>query len=226
LGERKDLSVSAKWEETFRRWSGPASASEDEKREGTERAIREAIQAVPGLSDKVSRVFSKGSYKNNTNVRLDSDVDVAVECSDHAYFELTEQVAGWDPQDAGVIVVHSDYRPEQFKAEIEDALIGRFGASAVERGNKALHVREVSRSLAADVVPCFEFHLYYAPGKYLKGTQIWPDSGPKIHNWPDQHYERGVEKNTATGRRFKAMVRALKRLENEMVEEGFTEGPF
>src|SRR5207248_1568316 len=38
--------------------------------------------------------------------------------------------------------------------------------------------------------------------------------------WPQQQYECGVRKNTATGRRYKRMVRALKRIENELVKAG------
>jgi hypothetical protein len=43
-----------------------------------------------------------------------------------------------------------------------------------------------------------------------------------IVNWPQQNYDNGVQKNTATGRRFKAIVRILKRLRNQMHDEGYT----
>jgi hypothetical protein len=47
-----------------------------------------------------------------------------------------------------------------------------------------------------------------------------------IINWPRQNYENGVEKNATTGRRFKALVRILKRLRNEMLANGHQEaGP-
>jgi len=87
-------------------------------------------------------------------------------------------------------------------------------------------VREGSTYLAADVVPCFMYRLYYDvfdfQPLYHEGIQLRPPSGPPIVNWPQQNYERGVEKNEATGRRFKRIVRAIKRLENEMVGKGFT----
>jgi tRNA nucleotidyltransferase (CCA-adding enzyme) len=66
------------WEATLRDWSGPASSTEEDKRERTERLVRHAIQSSMDLPSSV-RVFAKGSYANNTNVRRDSDVDVAVE---------------------------------------------------------------------------------------------------------------------------------------------------
>ena len=52
----------------------------------------------------------------------------------------------------------------------------------------------------------------------MEGTAFVPDQGTQIVNWPDQNYDNGVAKNTATARRFKAIVRILKRLRNDMEE--------
>jgi len=173
------------------------------------------------------RVFDKGSYKNNTNVRLDSDVDVAVEFQEIFYWAATNDAAGVSGADLGITPYSGSYPPERFKDDVEHALVNRFGRSAVARGNKAIHVHEDSRSPAAGVVPCFTYHRYYAIGYnyrplYHRGIQIHPDSGSRIENWPEQNYERGVAKNEATGRRYKRVVRILKRLENDMVEKGIT----
>jgi hypothetical protein len=56
--------------------------------------------------------------------------------------------------------------------------------------------------------------------RYESGTELHPDSGGVIVNWPRQNYGNGVVKNNATGRRFKAVTRILKSLRNEMVENG------
>lgn len=219
--------MATNWEDQFRRWSGPASDTEDDKRDRTERAIREAIQDSLELSGRIIRVFAKGSYKNNTNVRLDSDVDVAVEFQEIFYWDATNDAAGMSRADLGITPYSGSYPPERFKDDVERALVSRFGRSAVDRGNKAIHVREDSRSLAADVVPCFTYHRYDSidynrRAVYHQGIQIHPDSGGKIENWPEQNYERGVAKNEATGRRYKRVVRILKRLENDMVAKGIT----
>ena len=213
------------WEDTFRRWSGPASDTEDEKRDRTERAVREAIRDSSELSGRSVRVFAKGSYKNNTNVRLDSDVDVAVEFQDVMYHDATDAAAGMSQADLGLTPYSGSYPPERFKDDVERALVDKFGASAVDRGNKAIHVRENRSSLSADVVPCFTYRRYYSPGHgygplYHEGIQIHPDSGARIENWPEQSYERGVTKNEATSRRYKRIVRILKRLENDMLDKG------
>jgi hypothetical protein len=41
-------------------------------------------------------------------------------------------------------------------------------------------------------------------------------TGAEIINFPQQHYDRGVAKNTETGRRFKAVTRILKSLRYAM----------
>jgi hypothetical protein len=77
----------------------------------------------------------------------------------------------------------------------------------------------------ADVVPCFEHRriLGSAQSHWEEtGTELHPDDGGVIVNWPQQNYDNGVAKNTATNRAFKAGVRILKRLRNEMAENGYT----
>jgi hypothetical protein len=72
-------------EETLQCWTGPSSATEQEKQNRTERMVREAIAAHPGFKDCSLLIYTKGSYPNNTNVVTDSDVDVAVQCRDVLY---------------------------------------------------------------------------------------------------------------------------------------------
>lgn len=77
-------------------------------------------------------------------------------------------------------------------------------------------------------MPCFEHRrytgerLYDGSYYYLSGTEFRPDSGGRVINWPQQHYENGVAKNDATGNRFKYITRVLKRLRNEMADKGIT----
>jgi hypothetical protein len=215
------------WEETLRAWVKPPSDNEDAKRNKTEEEIKTALRASPLLKPIGYKVYAKGSYANNTNVRLDYDVDIAVECTDFYYHDQTGAAA-----DAKKAAVESKFTPykggytsKQFKADVEQALVDYYGRSAVKRGNMAMRVREKKTTLPADVVPCFEYHLVYDTDfwgnvKYHQGTRLYPDAGSHIHNWPQQQYAKGVAKNEATGSRYKRMVRALKRLENELVKKG------
>ena len=171
------------------------------------------------------KTYAKGSFANSTNVRLDSDVDIAVEFTEIFYYELIDDLTGHPPSDAGLSgsaaigSFSGPQGPAELKSAVEGALLRVFGGAAVSHGNKCLKLRESSRSLAADIVPCFTYRQYWARQQFRQGTRIFPDLGFPIHNWPQQHYDNGVAKSSRTGRRFKGMVRALKRLENEMVDK-------
>jgi hypothetical protein len=84
------------WESWLQAAARPASATEEAKRDRTERRIREAIQASSELPLSV-RVYVKGSYKTNTNVRQDADVDVCVERADFAYVDTMGRAVGMGP---------------------------------------------------------------------------------------------------------------------------------
>ena len=56
---------------------------------------------------------------------------------------------------------------------------------------------------------------------YESGTELHPDNGGKIINWPQQNYENGIAKNDVTGQGFKAVTRILKRLRYELIDEGY-----
>jgi hypothetical protein len=74
-------------------WIGPSSPTEQEKQDRTERMVTEAVRDHPGLKDCTFTVYTKGSYPNNTNVKADSDVDVAVQCSNVFYWDAAEPEA-------------------------------------------------------------------------------------------------------------------------------------
>jgi len=213
------------WEATLRSWVKPPSDNEDAKRDRTEAEIKEALKASSALSDVKYKVYAKGSYANNTNVRLDYDVDIAVECYNFFYYDkegIGPDVRKAAIAEAAIAPYKGGYTSEAFKRDVEQALVDYYGRSAVTRGNMAMRVREKKTTLPADVVPCFEYHYVYdvdAYGKpvYHQGTRVYKDRGGYIHNWPVQQLAKGIEKNNSTGYRYKRMVRALKRLENELV---------
>ena len=205
------------WEEKFRDWAKPPGKTEQDRMDNAERAIKNAIRASDDLKSRDIRVFAQGSYRNNTNVRQDSDVDIAVVCQDVFLPDYPLEMTQED-------FFHSDsnYHYSTFKDEIGTALVDYFGLTAVTRGNKAFNLHETSYHVDADIAPFFEHRRYQPNGEYLAGVELRPDNYTplKVINWPDQHYGNGVTKNQSTGRRFKAVVRILKSLANEMAEAG------
>ncbi len=221
------------WHGFFNTWAAPPSQTEADERDRTEKQISNALQAWPAVARHNFRVYVKGSYRSGTNVRRDSDVDLAVEllgasATDHSFI-VNKVFRARDLTDADLGLVAAPPEFSQalvtFKDDCVDALIHAFGSSMVERHNKCITVSEKSTTLPADVVPCATHRRYDSATAWHHGIEIRPDRGPKIVNWPQQDYENGVAKNSRTSRRYKRVVRGLKALENLMVESGFPETP-
>ena len=215
------------WEQTFRNWSKPSSDDECEKQENAERMIGDAIRGYDPLKQRDIKIIPQGSYRNNTNVRQESDVDICVCCMEPFFDEY--QFADYNRNESGV--VPATYTYAQFRNDVQAALESKFGKTGVTRGDEAFDVHANTYRVDADVVAAFAYRLYtkkefnFIIGRYLTpyveppGTRFVADSGSIITNWPEQHYTRGADKNKNTGGRFKFIVRALKRLKFYLIDK-------
>jgi predicted nucleotidyltransferase len=209
------------WEATFTSWGAAPGTTEMTKCDNAERAVRKAIAANGKLSAKDITVFTQGSYANRTNVRQDSDVDICVMYTGACFtdYSMSEGLNG-----SLLGYTDADYPISEFKNDVEAALKSYFGKDSVTRGSKAFDVHANTYRIDADVVPAFEHRRFHGTPEshwHYSGTEIHPDKGGRIVNWPQQNYDNGVQKNDETGRRFKAVTRILKRLRNEMADEGY-----
>ena len=157
-------------------------------------------------------MFAQGSYRNRTNVRAESDVDVCVYCPDPFFFDLPPGGTAAQFQ----ILVPAAYTFDQYRADVGAALLAHFGARSVQAGRKAFDVHESTNRIAADAVATMEYRRYQYGAQPALGTGFLC-AGQRIINYPEQHYANGVTKNDATARRFKAVTRIIKRLRYEMV---------
>jgi predicted nucleotidyltransferase len=210
--------VKRDWESDFSLWAKPPSETERQKCENAITAIRRAIAASEKLISRSTEVFLQGSYRNRVNVRQDSDVDVGIVCNDVFYFDLP---AGYSREYFGISP--ATYTYSQFKNEVEEALKDYFGEDYVKRGNKAFDINANTYRVDADLAPFFAYRRYYANKTYDEGVKMLPDNGGEIINWPNQHYDKGVQKNTGTSKRYKKIVRILKKLCIEMEEHNIAE---
>lgn len=194
-------------------WTGPSSETEQDKQERTERMIREAIDAHAPFDDCSLKVYAKGSYANNTNVRVDSDVDIAVQCTECTY---------WAEQSEGAHPASSPYsgpwRPSKLRSELVAALEAKFPGQVDTSGSTAIQVNASTARVNADVVPCFTYKYYFDSGSIREGTRIFRKSGGYFQNYPAQQLAKGRAKNERTSQRFKKVVRIMKRVENAMAE--------
>ena len=203
------------WENTFASWAKGPQAAETERSENSICAIRKAIAKSDDLKHRDIEVFLQGSYQNRVNVRQNSDVDVGILCHETFFYELPANYSA-----EYFNIYPATYHYLQFKDKVEAALANHFGRPAVHRGNKAFKIKENSNRIEADVAPFFDHRRYSLNGSYQIGVGLQPDRGGRVINWPEQHYENGVLKHTATWRRYKRVVRILKRLCIEMNDDG------
>jgi hypothetical protein len=201
----------------FREWSKPPTATEDARCSNAENVVRNAINSYPRFTARNIEVFAQGSYRNGTNVRANSDVDVCVRCNDVYFLNLPE---GYDKASFGL--VEASYSYAEFKNDVENALKAYLGTATVSRGKKAFDLHANTYRVDADVVPTFEHRRYTVSNgnsSYISGTELHPDGGGRIVNWPHQNYKNVTSKNIATGTRFKKLVRVLKCLRDAMLSE-------
>jgi len=205
-------------EETLTNWTKPPSNSESTKLENSERMVKDAISQDTKLKTKSTETFGQGSYANDTNVRLNSDIDINVRYTGGYFFQLPP-----DTTEEDVNIAHissSAYSYSEFKNDVENALVNKFGRSEVIRKDKCITIKENSYRVETDVVPTWNFRRYSNNGNYVLGARFWADSGKVITNYPKQHIENGIDKNSRTSKRFKRLTRIHRRLRYKMIEDG------
>lgn len=204
------------------RWIKPSSSDEQTQQDRAERMVHEAIKASDLVDMSTVKIYTKGSYPNNTNVRRDSDVDVVVQQSGVRYYGY------WDgqlrPENYHGPAYTGLWTPETWRAVVWGALVDRFGSSVDGTGRVAINIPAVPGSRpSADVVPSFNYVRYDSADMRIShhGSCVFPtDNGAKIVNWPQQQLDNGRAFNTSAGGRYKYFVRALKNAENSLVAAG------
>lgn len=228
-------------EEQLKLYSKPLSESEKEKCENAIRIIQESLESLgyeikkgihrnnedtlsyqikmtnPSKHYELS-IFVKGSYATNTNVRQNSDVDIAVVKESEFFDKYREGKTRENYK-----FISSNKPPYHFKDEVEEALIERFGRSEVRRGNKAIRINGNTYRKETDCVPCFRDRDYSNdymddPNNFIGGITIYSDKGERIINYPEQHINNSVIKNNNTNYKYKKMVRIIKEIRYQLID--------
>ena len=203
-------------EDQLTSWTKPPSDSEQTKLENSERMVRDAINSDEKLKHKLTETFGQGSYANNTNVRLNSDIDINVRYTGGFYFDLPK---GKTREDYGLNNPTS-YSYSEFKDDVENALVTKFGRIDVKRNDKCITIEGNSYRIETDVIPTWNYRRYSEDGKYVLGAKFIADSGTRVVNFPKQHIENGIDKNASTSRKYKRLTRLHRKLRYKMIDEG------
>ena len=201
-------------EEILTIWTKPPSNSEDTKLANSERMVKEAIKEDDTLKKMTIDTFGQGSYANDTNVKLDSDVDINVRLSDTVFLQVPPEKK---KEDFGYS--DSDYTFQEYKKAVYNALVNKFGKTEVVWEDKCLTVKGNSYRVVTDVVPTFKYMRHDSVTSKVEGTKFIADSGKSIINYPIQHIQNGKNKNANTAKSFKRLTRIHKRLRYKMIDD-------
>jgi hypothetical protein len=207
-------------DETLDTWRKPASETEEQKISNAISMIKDAVNAHDSLKNKDIEFIVQGSYGNNTNIKVDSDIDVCAMHKDSFYSEYRE---GVKKEDYGFVDGANSF--DEYKKLIIEALIKKFGVDHITVGNKAIQIKSNTYRIQADVIPAFQYRNYKndtqnKPDNFVEGIKFFSSDSNAIVNYPKVHIQNGIKKNTDTTRKFKRTVRLYKRIRNKMIEDG------
>jgi len=172
-------------------------------------SIRNALDDYTDRAKEIKYdIFLQGSYKNDTNLRRDSDVDVVVRLA----AKLRPQVAALSGNQLEQNQSHKlAYRRWQsFRDQVLRALRVAYGDKAVTSGRKSLKIAKGKIPASADVVVT----LHYETGItfYLPREHRW------VVSYPQEHHARGLKKERGTEGRYKRTIRMFKTAQNHLVK--------
>jgi predicted nucleotidyltransferase len=184
----------------------------------THESIRNALNATASpIRGKNFEVYLQGSYKNDTNIRGDSDVDVVVQLNSAWGRDLS---ALTDDQKRlyQATYPNATYLWQHFREDVLKALRAYYGSGPITEENRSIKLAAGSGRLAADIVVALHFrkYVYFYGDKsqmYVEGIRFHARrDGREIINFPKPHYDNGVKKNAGnrTNGRYKPIVRMFK----------------
>jgi len=207
------------------------SETEREKAARTHNAIREHLETDEALKKYSIETYLQGSYKNSTNVRGDSDVDMGSLTENIFYYDVSDL-----PQDQTQFGTKSvresvtesiepaSFTYNDYRRDVLASLQRKYGYENVVDGNKAITVNGNTYRLDADVLPCTSFRQYYpdwqGKASYHRGISFFSKSGDRVVNFPKQHFDNLAAKDQRKDGKVKGCIRILKRIRNELEEAG------
>ena len=110
--------------------------------------------------------YLQGSYRNDTNIPGDSDVDVVLEMNSTIQYDL-HSLSQYEQGRQSSSFQPPTHTWNDFRREALKALETGFGRALVGQGNKSIKLKADPPRLAADIVVCME-HRKYTSSQHLR----------------------------------------------------------
>lgn len=208
-------------EDQLKQWAIPPATTMAEK---VYEDVKKVLEASPILSGRKIDIYLQGSYRNHTNIKFDSDVDIVVQLNSVWNRDLSrlspQEVAAYNS-----VVSNSSYGAVEFRRDVAQALTAHFGAAVDNEGNKSIKLRGNDTRLHADIVPALQYRIYTSfygleVPTFVEGFRFKSKDGQDIENFPKLHRIHGENKNSVenTGEHYKHLVRVLKNVKRQLVD--------
>jgi hypothetical protein len=191
----------------------------------TYESIKNCIDNINWKADVSYDIYLQGSYRNSTNIRGNSDVDVIVEFSS-VFYSNKLKLPPDQLKEFNDYFSPGKYKLAEFKQSVINGLVNSFGGNNVSEGNKSIKVKGENGRLDADVICCTEYREYrsfskMAPNNYIQGITFWhKNDDQQVRNFPIQHYDNGVAKNKEAGSNYRSATRIIKNMKARLIEMG------
>lgn len=171
-------------------------------------------------------VFLQGSYKNDTNVYAESDVDIVIVLDEIYSYETgdlkPDEVAKFASYGSAATYTYAD-----FKRDVLAHLKARYGGS-VQAGKKAILVPGSGNRRDADVLVAIRHRRYTRfqnslDQNYYEGICFYTADGTRIANYPEYHSDNATSKHQSSNSWFKPTARTFKNIRNKLVADGWIE---
>ena len=186
-------------------WSHPGAVATAKT---TADSVKNALNSYSDWPEGINfEVYLQGSYKNDTNIRGDSDVDVVAQLNSTFYYNLSED------QKRTLGISSASYLWPKFKDDVLKALRAYYGQNQITEDNKSIKLKANNGRLPADVVVCSQYKRFKTLNiyDYVEGMCFWTKNDYRqVINYPKIHYDNGVSKHQTSNEWYKPAVRLFK----------------
>lgn len=188
------------------------------KSKETADSVKNALNNYEHFPTSDYSVYLQGSYKNDTNIRGESDVDVVIQLNKTFFNNLTTD------QEKQLGFSQAEYLYNDYRNDVLQALQKYFGNNNVTVEPKCVKIKETDNRLPADVIVACQYRKYYSleENSYVEGVYFFTNDAENrtIINYPIQVYDNGCQKSKTTNGMFKPVVRIFKNLRRQANAKG------
>lgn len=180
------------------------------------KAIQPTMEEITGYELSVTQ---KGSYSLSTNIGRSSDMDLSVRLVGHSFFVKYPDRMSREEGHRIFRHCNSTYTSEHYWQDIEESISKTLKYS---KSSKCFTVAENTYHSECDIVPVHDYFWFKEVGVApTTGIAISSNygKGPLVINWPTQNVEAVLELNKLTDSEFRKMVRTLKNIRKDLLEE-------